>query len=135
MGSSPPLIGTWINCMLYTVELFEVWQFYHAKQSNIPTLRNTQPLNLLSYAVISPGGNHPLIRWLVAVMFVMDTVTTAGNCAWLYLVCHFTIQSLLKETDHFVKQCVTHWGDVVYLSGRNDWALVGLYVGRSKCLR
>ncbi|KAF7290259.1 hypothetical protein MIND_01339600 [Mycena indigotica] len=65
---APPLIGTWINSMVYMVELLLAYEYYTNKH-----LR-------------SPGANTTFVRWIVALQLLIDTVGTIGDSAFAYLM-------------------------------------------------
>ncbi|KAI0668861.1 hypothetical protein C8Q78DRAFT_1070939 [Trametes maxima] len=75
------LIGSWFNCMLYMVEIIQTWNYYR-----------TFPRDRI------------VLKFAVALSFVVDTLATADNCACVYL---YTI---------------THWGDPPCLLVQN-WTI------------
>ncbi|KAK0501055.1 hypothetical protein EDD18DRAFT_788811 [Armillaria luteobubalina] len=75
------LIGSWFNAMLYMLELWQGYIFFS-------TFR----------------GDALIVRLMVIISLVVDTLGTANNCACIYLY------------------TVTHWGDMTYILVQN-WAV------------
>jgi len=65
---SGPLVGTYANSILYTLEVIAVIQYYLTTKHNQDSL---------------------LLQAVVYVMFVVDTVSTISAYASVYLVCNY----------------------------------------------
>ncbi|KAK0185147.1 hypothetical protein F5146DRAFT_1166524 [Armillaria mellea] len=92
------LIGSWFNAMLYMLEL---WQ--------VSCARMWYSVNVLlfardTYSFPPFAGDALIVRLMVIMSLVVDTVGTANNCACIYLY------------------TVTHWGDTAYILVQN-WAV------------
>ncbi|KAF7290280.1 F-box domain-containing protein [Mycena indigotica] len=64
----PVLVGTWLNAMVYTLEILLAYQFYS------------------NHHLRSPGANTKFVRWLVAFQLLVDTAGAVGDSAYCYLL-------------------------------------------------
>ncbi|KAF7304135.1 hypothetical protein MIND_00645100 [Mycena indigotica] len=70
---APVLVGSWLNVIVYTLELLLAYQYYWNKKHS------------------SPGANSTVVRWIVGVALFVDTLGTLAvfAYAYLFLVAHW----------------------------------------------
>ncbi|KAF7292204.1 hypothetical protein MIND_01247700 [Mycena indigotica] len=89
---APALCGTWVNFMLYMLELVLAWQYYTGRR------------------LCAPGATTPLVRWLVGLQVTVDTLGTvfAAATVYLLLVVHWGDLPYLAQTPWSIAlYCIT----------------------------
>ncbi|KAF7304133.1 hypothetical protein MIND_00644900 [Mycena indigotica] len=93
---APVLLGSWLNAMVYTLELLLAYQYYWNRKHS------------------SPGANTTLVRCVVGLQLFVDTLATLSvfAYAYLFLVAHWGEPAYLTRNPwpgsiHTIDQAIT----------------------------